>query len=42
MYFLFRRLLMAVVIVFLQDYLIFQVLLIDMSIIAGTILAGYI
>jgi hypothetical protein len=42
MYFLFRRLLMAVVVVFLRDYLIFQVFLKDMSIIVGTILAGYI
>lgn len=42
MYFLFRRLLIAVIVVFLKDHLIFQVMLIDFSVIAGVIIAGYI
>jgi hypothetical protein len=42
MYFLFRRLLIAVIVVFLKEHLIFQVMLIDFSVIAGVIIAGYI
>ena len=41
-YFLFRRLLIAVIVVFLKDHLIFQVMLLDFSVIAGVIITGYI
>ena len=42
MYFLFRRLLIAVIVVFLKEHLILQVYLINFSVIAGVIIAGYI
>ncbi len=41
MYFLFRRLVMALVVVLLKDHLIFQIMLVEFSIIAGAIIAGY-
>jgi hypothetical protein len=42
MYFLLRRFLLAVTVVFLKDFLIFQVMLKDFTIIAGAIIIGYI
>ena len=42
MYFLLRRLIMAVNVVFLKDHLIFQVILKDFTILAGAIITGFI
>ena len=41
-YFLLRRLFLAIVIVFLKEHLVFQVMLVDFSLIAGVIIVGYI
>jgi len=40
MYFLFRRFLMAVIVVVLRNHLIFQVMLMAFSIVAAVIIAG--
>jgi hypothetical protein len=42
MYFLMRRVIMAVNVVFLNHHLIFQVMIMDFTIIAGVIISGYI
>ncbi len=42
MYFLFRRFILAMMVVFLKEHLIFQVIVKNFSIIGGTIIAGYI